>query len=160
MAQSDSLFQHAAARLLSEILEGTTNQDGFVLNPGDSGLLGQLETISAAEASAMPTGRSTIAAHVGHVRYGLTLLNRWAAGEENPFASADWDDAWKRTTVDETQWHDLREHLRAEATTWQEALASRSAWDEIAAAGALASIVHTAYHLGAIRQMLLTQRRA
>jgi hypothetical protein len=48
----------------------------------------------------------------------------------------------------------LRDNLRREAETWQKAVAARTDWDDIAAAGALSSAAHTAYHLGAIRQIL------
>lgn len=157
MSPTDELFLKAAARLLSEVLEGTA-EDGFVLNPGDTGLLGQLDTIDAIQASAKPTGRSSIAANTDHVLYGLTLLNRWAAGEENPFATADWDASWKRTVVTDAQWRILRDSLREQAKMWQQALAARSQWDEVSAAGALGSVVHSAYHLGAIRQMLAAQK--
>jgi hypothetical protein len=34
-------------------------------------------------------GKTTIAAHVDHVHFGLSILNRWAAGEGNPWAGAD-----------------------------------------------------------------------
>ena len=66
-----------------------------MLNPGDEGLLRSLEKLSAADASALtPTG-SSIAAHVDHVRYGLSLMNRWSQGE-NPFESADWSASWRQ----------------------------------------------------------------
>jgi hypothetical protein len=99
-------------------------------------------------------GKTTIAAHVDHVHFGLTLLNRWAAGEDNPFAGADWNVSWQRTTVTEDQWRGLVGALRQEAGKWRQALASRTDWNEMAASGALASAAHTAYHLGAIRQIL------
>ena len=55
-----------------------------VLNGGDTGLLRSLDHLSAAAASAPSAGGPSIAAHVEHLRYGLSLMNRWAAGE-NPF---------------------------------------------------------------------------
>ena len=60
-----------------------------MLNPGDEGLIRSLEKLSAADASALTATGSSIAAHVDHVRYGLSLMNRWSQGE-NPFDSADW----------------------------------------------------------------------
>ena len=41
-----------------------------------------------------------------HVRYGLSLMNRWSAGE-NPFTSADWSASWKRTSVSDDEWREL-----------------------------------------------------
>ena len=152
---SDSIFQKALVNRLSEIFDGPPDQEAYLLNPGDPGLLRQLDSISAEAASSRPfPGKTTIAAHVDHVHYGLTLLNRWAAGEENPFANADWDASWKRTIVDAQQWQRLRASLRDEFNKWRQVVATRTDWDDVAASGAIASAAHTAYHLGAIRQIL------
>jgi hypothetical protein len=155
MPPTDSIFQRALSKMLTEIFDGPPAREAYLLNPGDPGLLRQLDTIDAAAASTRPMpGKTTIASHVDHVHFGLTLLNRWAAGEENPFAGADWNASWQRTTVTESQWQTLRNNLRSEAKKWQKALATRTNWDDIAACGALSSAAHTSYHLGAIRQIL------
>ena len=91
--------------------------------------------------------------------YGLHLLNRWVGGEANPWATADWSASWKRTTVNETQWRDLVKRLRDAFATWRTAVANRTQWDDITAPGAISSAAHTAYHLGAIRQILAAQGR-
>ena len=155
MNATDSIFQRSLAKLLVEIFDGPPGNEAFVLNPGDPGLLRELDTIEASAASTRPMpGKTTIAAHVDHVRYGLTLLNRWAAGEANPWADADWDASWRQTTVSDEAWRALRDSLRHEAKSWREHVAARTKWDDLAASGALASAAHTAYHLGAIRQIL------
>src|SRR5687767_10064117 len=155
MNPTDSIFQRVLGTLLIEIFEGPPAREAYILNPGDAGLLRQLDSIDARAASTRPMpGKTTIAAHVDHVHYGLSLLNRWAAGEANPWASADWDASWKRIIVGDDHWRTLRDNLRRQAETWQEVIAARSEWDDISAAGALASAAHTAYHLGAIRQIL------
>jgi hypothetical protein len=157
MSASDDLFRRALSKLLTEIFNGPPREDSYILNPGDPGLLGQLESIDAATASSRSVpGKTTIASHVDHVHYGLSLLNRWASGEANPFADADWNASWQRTSVTEEQWKSLRERIREEAASWQKVVASRTEWDDITAAGAIASAAHTAYHLGAIRQILAT----
>src|SRR5687767_5862468 len=77
------------ATLFSELVAGAPPSGGYMLNAGDEGLLASLDRLSAARASALtPTG-SSVAAHVDHLRYGLSLMNRWNAGE-NPFDDADW----------------------------------------------------------------------
>ena len=154
MTATNSVFQRALSKLLVEIFDGPPGSEAYLLNPGDRGLLGQLDAISAADASRRPmAGATTIASHADHVLYGLELLNRWAAGEENPWADADWSASWKRTTVTDAQWKTLRQKLRNTTQTWRTAVEARSDWDDVAAAGALASTAHTAYHLGAIRQI-------
>ena len=155
MMTTDSIFQRALATMLTEIFAGPPGEFAYVLNPGDPGLLRQLDTIDAAAASQRPMpGRTTIAAHVDHVHFGLSLLNRWAAGEANPFAGADWNASWQRTAVTDEQWRKLRDNLRDEAAKWKQVVATRANWDDVTAAGALSSAAHTAYHLGAIRQIL------
>jgi hypothetical protein len=157
---TDAIFQRALGKLLTEIFDGPPGNEAYLLNPGDPGLLRQLESIDASAASARPMpGKTTIASHVDHVHYGLTLMNRWAAGEANPFASADWEASWKRTTVTDDQWRTLCGNLRREAGQWRKHVASRTAWDDMSAAGALSSAAHTAYHLGAIRQILAAMEK-
>src|SRR5262249_55328451 len=90
MTKNESVFQRALTNMLSEIFDGPPGNEAYVLNPGDPGLLRQLDSVAADAASARPMpGKTTIAAHVDHVHYGLSLLNRWAAGEPNPWVGAD-----------------------------------------------------------------------
>jgi hypothetical protein len=155
MNPNDKIFQRALSKLLVEIFDGPPGNEAYLLNPGDPGLVRQLESIDAQAASTRPMpGKTTIASHVDHVHYGFTLLNRWAAGEANPFADADWEASWRRTTVSDDQWRRLCDNLRREVESWRKHVAMRTAWEDISAAGALASAAHTAYHLGAIRQIL------
>jgi hypothetical protein len=155
MSTNDNTFQRALVRELTEIFDGPPAEEAYLLNPGDPGLLKQLDAIDAHAASTRKApGRTTIAAHVDHVHYGLVLLNRWAKGETNPWADADWNASWQRGVVSETQWQSLRDSLKDEFESWRNVVATRSNWDDISARGALASAAHTAYHLGAIRQIL------
>jgi len=155
MTPTDSVFQRALAKMLTEIFDGPPGDEAYLLNPGDPGLLRQLDGISAAAASARPMpGKTNIAMHVDHVCFSLSLLNRWAAGEENPWADADWAASWKCASVTDEEWRTLRENLHHAAHAWKQVAAMRTEWDEIAAAGSLSSAAHTAYHLGAIRQIL------
>lgn len=155
MPSTDAIFQRALSNMLTEIFDGPPGQEAFVLNPGDLGLLRQLDAIDASAASRRPMpGKTTIAAHVDHLHFGLTILNRWAAGEANPWAGADWNGSWQRGMVTEEQWRTLRDALRQEADKWRKVVATRSTWDDLNAAAALSTVAHTAYHFGAIRQIL------
>ena len=141
-------------RLFSELIDGADKPGGaFVLNSGDVGLLRSLDKISAADASRSVNGGATIAAHAQHLRYGLSLMNRWAKDGGNPFADATWDAAWKISAVDEAGWDEIRGGLRAEAHAWLSALGSQREVMEVELAGMVASIAHLAYHLGAMRQI-------
>ncbi|QDT53462.1 hypothetical protein Pan44_14790 [Caulifigura coniformis] len=152
---TDAIFRSSLSTLLVEIFDGPPGAEAFILNPKDPGLARQMESISAETASTRPMpGQTTIAAHLDHVLYGLTLLNRWADGEENPWATADWSASWKRTVVNEAQWKDLCGRFRDGAARWKKTVATRTDWNPLTACGAIASCAHTAYHLGAIRQIL------
>jgi hypothetical protein len=144
----------ALTALFSELVDGATRSGGaFVLNSGDRGLLRSLETLSAADASRSSHGGATIAAHAQHLRYGLGLMNRWAAEGGNPFADARWDEAWKVSVVDGAAWAEIRLGLGEEAHRWLEALGDDRAVSDVELTGMIASIAHLAYHLGAIRQI-------
>jgi hypothetical protein len=95
---------------------------------------------------------SSIAAHVDHLRYGLSLMNRWSQGE-NPFGSADWRASWRKTTVTDAEWEGLRAQLRHEAARWLVVLRTPREVEGIELTGMLASIAHLAYHIGAVRQI-------
>lgn len=141
-----------AVALMTEALNGPAPGLSNFLNHGDRGLLGSLERLGAREASARPSGRSSVASHVEHLRYGLELMNRWAAGED-PWAEADWAAGWRRQEVTEDEWNDLRSALARQARAFLEVLKRPRAWDDAAATNALGAIAHLAYHLGAIRQL-------
>ena len=155
MNDTDSIFHEAITKLLIEVFEGPPGDEAYILNPGDPGLLKQLESISATTASKAPTpGKPPLAAHADHVHYGLSLMVRWVAGEENPWASADWNASWKITGVSEEEWRTLIRNLRQASTAWRDAASRRKEWGPVDAAGAISTVAHTAYHLGAIRQSL------
>ena len=141
-------------KLFSELVEGTPPRGGaFILNTGDLGLLRSLEKVGASDASRAVNGGATIAAHVQHVRYGLSLMNRWAREGADAFANPLWDEAWKISRVDESQWTEIRTGLAGEAHRWMATLAAPRQVSGIELAGLIASIAHLAYHLGAIRQI-------
>ena len=101
--------------LFAELVNGAKAGGGaYMLNSGDRGLLRSLETLSAAEASRSLDGGATIAAHAQHLRYGLSLMNRWASEGGDPFADATWDEAWKTRSVDDQGWREIQAGLRDE----------------------------------------------
>jgi hypothetical protein len=146
--------------LFSELVDGATAPVGgnFVLNSGDVGLLASLDRLSATDASRSVHGGATIAAHAQHVRYGLSLMNRWASEGGNPFADAKWDEAWKTSAVDEERWREIRGGLRDEAHRWLQVLSSPREVRSVELSGMIASIAHLAYHLGAMRQIATNAR--
>ena len=144
----------ALVRLFAELVDGASGTAGaFILNSGDAGLLRSLDRLSAADASRSVHEGATIAAHAQHVRYGLSLMNRWAAEGGNPFADATWDAAWRLSTVSDAEWQEIRDGLRGETERWQQALRTPREVTNIELTGMIGSVAHLAYHLGAIRQI-------
>lgn len=147
------------ATLFSELVIGATSGGGaFILNSGDVGLLRSLDNLSAADASSSVHGGATIAAHAQHVRYGLSLMNRWATEGGNPFADAKWDEAWKTSRVNDAEWREIRGGLGDEAQRWLGILGTGRDVSPVELSGMIASIAHLAYHLGAIRQIASSAR--
>src|SRR5262245_23459718 len=79
--RTDSIAK-ALPTIFAELVLGSPDPSArtFVLNQGDRGLLESLDRLTAAEASAIHGDGASIAAHVDHLRYGFSLLNRWAEG--------------------------------------------------------------------------------
>jgi hypothetical protein len=141
--------------LFSEFVYGSPDPSAptYMLNRGDAGLLASLEKVSASAASATPTGGASIAAHVDHLCYGFSLLNRWAAGEVAPWKNADWTQSWHKPPVTDASWRALRDELRRETDAWREALRLPREVDIRVVSWIVGSVAHLGYHLGAIRQI-------
>ena len=149
-----ALVAHSVTTLLRELVQGGDPKECWVLNPDDPGLLASLDRLSAQAASTpAPAGGASIAAHVDHLIYGLDLLNRWARGEENPFGAADWTLSWQRGTVTDAEWDARRQALRSELDAWKGLSDHPRELSQFELTGLLGSVVHLAYHLGAIRQI-------
>jgi hypothetical protein len=152
---SADVFARVLPTLFRELADGAADPSTrtYMLNRGDPGLLASLDRLSAGAASESSGGAPSIAAHVDHLRYGLRLLNQWAAGTPVPWEETDWSASWKRNTVSEEEWRALRGDLRHEVSDWAGVLASPPEVSEIEAGWIAGSVVHLAYHLGAIRQI-------
>lgn len=143
--------------LFSELVDGAPADGAYILNPGDAGLLRSLDRLSAEAASVSRDGGATIASHAAHLRYGISLLNRWAIGED-PWAAADWGIAWRTGAVTDEQWRVIRDELRVETRRWLQTLPEPREVSALELNGMVGSIAHLAYHLGAIRQIDRTIR--
>ena len=146
--------------LFSELVDGAKAPVGgnFVLNAGDPGMLASLDRLSAADASRSVHGGATIAAHAEHVRYGLSLMNRWATDGGKPFAGAKWDEAWKTSAVNDAQWAEIRAGLADETRRWLEVLGSPRDVSPVELSAMIGESVHVAYHFGAMRQIATNAR--
>jgi hypothetical protein len=146
----------SVALLLTEAYLGPPDPSStwFIDNEPDSGILGILVHVSAAEASTSIDGSgetgTTIASHLEHLRWSLGMMNAAIRGEP----LGEWSESWRVVTVDEAAWDRLRSSLRDELETLLRALKSQRDLPEDYLTGVLALLPHAAYHLGNIRQMI------
>lgn len=146
-------FALEMGQLLTETFESV---DGIYLEAGTS-LLETLAAVTAKQASRKVSAEgSSVAAHVRHLTFYLELLEGGMRGKETE--GADWEETWRITAVTESEWDEMRERLARSYQQFRALLNFPGVW-EIGGGGAiavaLAVATHTAYHLGAIRQMLL-----
>jgi hypothetical protein len=147
-------LQRTTAEIFNLLEETFERVHGIYLDKGTS-LFETLDTISAEEASVPISDRSaSIAAHVKHIRFYLGVLQDHMRKRE--VGTVDWKEIWRTTkAVTPAEWEDLKRDLRAEYASVLGLLRSFERWDgEEEISGSLAIVVHTAYHLGAIRQAL------
>jgi hypothetical protein len=143
--------------LLTEAYAGPPDphQTWFIDNEPDSGILGLLAKISAAQASHSVDGSSlpgsSIAANTEHLRWSLANANRALRGE--PY-QGNWHESWHLQTVDEAQWQQIRQALYTEFEDLRDGLKQQAELPGDYLLGVLAMVPHAAFHLGVMRQML------
>jgi hypothetical protein len=146
-------FTNAIYNLLDEIFD---NVHGYCLDKGTS-LSETLVTISAEEASVPVGGKcATLAAQVKHVAFYLDVLEQNIRTQQ--YERVDWGKIWRETSaVTPEEWAAIKAQLRESYDRIKRLVADTNDWpSEDHIAGAIAVIVHTAYHLGEIRQALCT----
>jgi uncharacterized damage-inducible protein DinB len=144
-------------KLVDETFEGPPAEGGSAYLDKNAGLFQTIEPLSAAAASrpAQP-GAPTIAAHCVHVAYYVEVLHEFLSGRESEL---DWPGSWRVHEVDERTWDAVRADLRTRYQALRRTIQTRASWDDDTIGDALAILVHTAYHLGAIRQIARTVGR-
>ena len=155
-AISSTQFTNELLFLLTETFESV---HGIYLDKGTS-LLETLAGITAAEAS-VPVGDqcASIAAQVTHVCFYLDVLDRYFKTGQNE--QVDWGEIWR--TVQEVTpeaWSALQERVRQAYERTRQSILAYDRWEiEHSLGGAIGIIVHTAYHLGEIRQATCTVKK-
>lgn len=140
---------------LLECLDETfSTVHGIYLDKGTT-LFETLAGVSAAEASqAISANSATIAAQVEHIRFYLDVLDDYLrTGEER---KTNWREIWETVhEVTPEAWDDMKRRLKQSHERVLATINSFEKWDgKYDIAGALSILVHTAYHLGGIRQAL------
>lgn len=141
--------------LLSLLDETFDNTHGIYLDK-DTSLFRTLGTISAQEASIPVGGKcATLAAQVTHVIFYLDVLECYVVHHDT--SRVDWGEIWRTVSaVTPEEWDALKVKLEATYRRIEKLLRENETWDEDSMGGALAVVVHSAYHLGEIRQAMCT----
>ena len=145
-------FRSVLLDLLDETFE---NHHGIYLDR-DTSLFRTLESVSAQEASIPVGGKcATLAAQVAHVIFYLEMLERYVVQHDT--SRVDWGEVWRTVgAVTPEEWSVLKSRLEATYRRIFNIFQDNPTWDEDSMGGSLACVVHTAYHLGEIRQALCT----
>jgi hypothetical protein len=151
--------EHIVPDLFEILDEAFVTHHGIFLDEGTS-LFETLETITAAEASIPVGGKcATLAAQVAHVNFYLEVMESYILKKD--IGKVDWGEIWRRVNkVSPEEWNAYKAQLKE---TYQRIISLLQSWDnwndERPIGGALAIAVHTAYHLGEIRQAMCTVKR-
>ncbi len=145
-------FLNNLFNLLDETFD---NVHGIYLDKNTS-LFRTLETVSSAEASIPVGGKcASLAAQVAHVIFYLEVLERYVV--YNDTTPADWGEVWRTVEkVTAEEWEALKAKLKDTYSRIEKMFRANEVWNDDSIGGSLAIVVHTAYHLGEIRQALCT----
>jgi hypothetical protein len=152
---SNKIDQGLITQNLFDILdEAFVTHHGVFLDRGTS-LFETLETITAAEASIPVGGKcATLAAQVAHVNFYLEVVEDYILNKERD--NVDWGEIWRRVNkVSMEEWTAYQDQLKETYQRVISMLKNLEDWnDDRPIGGALAIAIHTAYHLGEIRQAM------
>lgn len=142
-------FLEGVAYLLRETFEGSP--EGMPSAYLDRGV-GFFTTLSAmtAEAASREHHGTTAAAQTEHAKFYLDRLCEYINGRTEP---VNWDDSWLIETVNAAEWDALQASVRKAYANTLSCLAAERSWSERQVGMAIGLVAHTAYHLGAIRQI-------
>ena len=149
-------FNDDLLQILKETFEGPAPTGPSAFIEKGTGLFQTLDGTSAAVASVpLQAGGSTIAAHSEHVRFYVAVHYKLMLGSSDQI---DWNESWRIKTVNDAEWNDLRQELRTVYRAVVEYLRGLDKWSADEFGLTMAIVAHSAYHLGAIRQLLLAKR--
>jgi hypothetical protein len=152
---TDSGSHHFATAVLEILDETFDTHHGYFLDKHDS-LFETLSGISAGAASRPVSATcASIAAQVHHTTYYLDVL-RQDLDPNHVMPKPDWDGSWEVPPVNDDEWAALIDQMRVAAEQTMAAIRTTTEWTEDSAGAAVVMAVHTAYHLGQIRQSLCT----
>jgi hypothetical protein len=142
-------FLKSLAYLFHETFEGSPDGQGSAYLDRGIGIFSTLDKLSAAQVSQESNG-TTIAAQTEHLKFYLDRLCEFIHGRTE---RVNWEDSWLIEDVNDTEWDALREGVKKSYENALRCFAENQDWSEDNVGMAIGMLAHTAYHLGAIRQI-------
>ena len=138
--------------LLEETFESPVRKGGNAYLDKATGWYPSLEAITAEDASMSFTAAgTTIAGQLEHCRFYLEALESYRLGQGK---KVDWEDSWSVRAVTPEEWESLKTEFKTSYERIRDSFKSDQVWTEDRVGEAMAILMHSAYHLGSIRQML------
>lgn len=135
--------------VLRETFEGSPEGEGSAYLDNRIGVLPAIDALSAEQVSTY-FGATTIAAHTEHAKFYLDRICEFLRGGEE---KVNWEQSWLIETVSDEEWKNLRDAVKKSYENVLRTFAEIEKWNTDNIGDAVAIIAHSAYHLGAIRQM-------
>lgn len=141
--------------LLREIYIGSEVEQTWIIDgkPGH-GVTAAINEITAEQASQpLVEGGSTIAAHTEHLRWSLEFAMTFYNGEQ---PTGNWEESWAIRKVSDEEWEQLQLALLVAYQKVIYAIKEVKDWSNPhLLKGTIALLPHAAYHLGAVKQLLI-----
>lgn len=135
--------------ILRETFEGSPEGQGSAYLDRGVGVFATLENLSAEQVS-REINETTIAAQTEHAKFYLDRICEFMTGRTE---KVNWEQSWLIEEVNETEWNALRDAVRKSYENVLRTFAAVETWNGDNIGDSVAVIAHTAYHLGAIRQL-------
>ena len=142
-------FLKSILYLLHETFEGSPEGQGSAYLDRGVGIFNTLEKLSAEQVS-REFAATSIAAQLEHAKFYLDRLCEFMTGRTE---KVNWEQSWLIDEVNEAEWDALRDSARKSYENTLRCLAGIEDWSEDNVGMAMGMLAHTAYHLGAIRQI-------
>jgi len=150
MGITKDTFLKSILYLLRETFEGSPEGQASAYLDRGVGIFATLENLSAEDVSREINGM-TVAAQTEHAKFYLDRLCEFMNGRTE---KVNWEQSWLIETVNETEWNALRDGVQKSYENTLRCFADLENWSEENVGMAMGILAHTAYHLGAIRQIM------
>lgn len=144
-------FTNNLLTLLIETFESPQRSSSAYLDQ-NTGLFDTLNKLSVEQAAKPVTeGGTSRSGQVKHITFYIDVLEQIMDGLNR---EADWQGSWQVGEVTPEVWDTLKADLKTSYERLSQRLNTTSTWGDEEVGDSMAILVHTAYHLGALRQIV------